>query len=376
MVAINFELSFHPPNLIPATGGRDYELTPYLEPLANLRDDFTFISGTSHPEVDGGHAAHKSWLTGAPHPGAANFKNSISIDQLAAKQIGLHTRFAYMALGGGGLSVSANGVQVPAHGYASKHFEAMFLEGRPDEKKRQIERLREGRSVLDSVLDSARRMQRRVSQQDRQKLDEYFTAVREAEQQLEKSEQWRHTPKPMLDVAPPQDIRDGNDIINRARQLYDVMYLAILTDSTRLITYSVGDSNAVATLPGVSMNYHDLSHHGQDPEKLKQLGIIEAEHVKLFGDFIRRLKETTEGDSNLLDRSMVLMGSHMHSGGHDNRNLPIILAGGGFRHGQHLAFDQDNNDPLANLYVSMLQRLGMQVNQFSSSTGTLRGLEA
>ena len=375
MVAINFELSFHPPNLIPATGGRDYELTPYLEPLANLRDDFTFISGTSHPEVDGGHAAHKSWLTGAPHPGAANFKNSISIDQLAAKQIGLQTRFAYMALGGGGLSVSANGVQVPAHGYASKHFEAMFLEGRPDKKKRQIERLREGRSVLDTVLDSAQRMQSRVSQQDRQKLDEYFTAVREAEQQLHKSEQWQHKPKPKVDVTPPQDIRDGNDIINRARQLYDVMYLSILTDSTRLITYSVGDSNAVATLPGVSMNYHDLSHHGQDPEKLKQLGIIEAEHVKLFGDFIRRLKATTEGDSNLLDRSMVLMGSHMHSGGHDNRNLPIILAGGGFRHGQHLAFNQNDNDPLANLYVSMLQRLGMNVNKFSSSTGTLRGLE-
>lgn len=375
MVAINFELSFHPPNLIPEKSGRDYELTPYLKPLTDLRSDFTMISGTSHPEVDGGHAAHKSWLTGAPHPGAANFKNSVSVDQLAAKQIGLQTRFAYMALGGGGLSVSANGVQVPAHGYPSKHFQAMFLEGRPDQKARQIERLREGRSILDTVLDNARRMQNRVSRQDQRKLDEFFTAVREAEQQLYKSEQWQHKPKPKVDVDPPQDIRDGNDIINRARQLYDVMYLAILTDSTRLITYSVGDSNAVATLPGVSMNYHDLSHHGQDPEKLKQLGIIESEHVKAFGDFIRRLKEAQEGESNLLDRTMVLMGSHMHSGGHDNRNLPIILAGGGFQHGQHLAFDHDHNEPLANLYVSMLQRLGMDIDTFSSSTGTLRGLE-
>lgn len=375
LVAINFELSFHPPNLIPQASGPDYELTPYLESLRDMRNDFTMISGTSHPEVDGGHAAHKSWLTGAPHPGAANFRNSISIDQLAAAQIGLQTRFAHMALGGGGLSVSANGVQIPAHGYPSKHFQAMFLEGRPDEKKQQIERLREGRSVLDTVLDSARRMQKRVSRQDQRKLDEYFTAVREAERQLHKSEQWLHKPKPQVDVDPPQDIRDGNDIIHRARQLYDVMYLAILTDSTRLITYSVGDSNAVATLPGVSMNYHDLSHHGRDPEKLKQLGIIESEHVKAFGDFIRRLKESQEGESNLLERTMVLMGSHMHSGGHDNRNLPIILAGGGFRHGQHLAFDQDNNVPLANLYVSMLQRLGLSIDNFASSTGTLRGLE-
>jgi hypothetical protein len=374
MVAINFELSFHPPNLIPEQAGSDYALTPYLKPLEDLRRDFTIFSGTSHPEVDGGHAASKSWLTGAPHPGAANFRNSISIDQLAAKEIGLETRFAYLNLGGGGLSVSANGVQVPANPFPSSLFEAMFLDGRPDEKARQIERLREGQSVLDTVLDGARRMQSRVSQQDRQKLEEYLTSVREAEQQLQKAEQWRHKPKPKVDVEPLQDIRDGNDIINRARQFYDVMYLAILTDSTRLMTFSVGDSNAVATLPGVSMNYHDLSHHGQDPEKLKQLGIIESEHVNVFGQFIRRLKEAKEGEANLLDRTMVLMGSHMHSGGHDNRNLPIVLAGGGFQHGRHFAFDRNNNYPLANLYVTMLQRLGLEVDRFASSTGTMSEL--
>jgi hypothetical protein len=375
MVAINFELSFHPPNLIPEAGGRDYALTPYLQPLGDLRHDFTIISGTSHPAVDGGHAASKSWLTGAPHPGAANFKNSISIDQLAAREIGLQTRFASLTLGGGGISVSANGVQVPAHNYPSRVFQSMFLDGRPDEKARQVERMREGQSVLDTVLDSARRMHDRIGQRDRQKLDEYFTSVREAEQQLHKSEQWQHKPKPAVDAEPPKDILDQNDIINRARQMYDMMYLALLTDSTRLITYSVGDSNSIASLPGVSMNYHDLSHHGRDPEKLKQLAIIESEHVKACGDLVRRLKATGEGDQNLLDRTVVLLGSHMHSGGHDNRNLPILLAGGGFQHGQHLAFDRDNNYPLANLYVTMLQRLGLEVDRFASSTGTMRGLQ-
>ncbi len=374
LVAINFELSFHPPNLIPERSGRDYELPPYLKSLADLRDNFTVISGTSHPQVDGGHAANKSWLTGAPHPGAANFKNSISMDQLAAKTIGLQTRFAHLAMGGGGLSVSANGVQLPTHSYPSKYFQDLFLDGHPSEKALQLERLREGQSVLDTVLDGARRMRQRVSQRDQQKLDEYFTSVREAEQQLLKSQQWQQMPKPQVDAQPPSEIRDSNDIINRARQLYDVMYLALLTDSTRLITYSVGDSNAVATLPGVSMNYHDLSHHGQDPEKLKQLAIIEAEHVKVFGNFTRRLKETQETDGTLLDRTMLLLGSHMHSGGHDNRNLPIILAGGGFQHGQHLAFDQSDNYPLANLYVSMLQQLGLDVDRFASSTGTMTGL--
>jgi hypothetical protein len=225
------------------------------------------------------------------------------------------------------------------------------------------------------VLDSARRMRSRVGRLDQLKLDEYLASVRDAEQQLQKSEQWQHKPKPNVDVPPPKDILDGNDIINRARQLYDIMYLAIVTDSTRLITFSVGDSNAVASLPGVSMNYHDLSHHGQDPEKLKQLSIIESQHVQAIGDLIRRLKETAEGESNLLDRTMVLFGSHMHSGGHDNRNLPTILAGGGFRHGQHLCFDRDHNYPLANLYVTMLQRLGLAVGQFATSTGTMSGLD-
>ncbi|MCH7727577.1 MAG: DUF1552 domain-containing protein, partial [Planctomycetes bacterium] len=130
MVAINFELSFHPPNLMPEKAGRDYETTRYLKPLIDLRNDFTVISGTSHPEVDGGHAASKSWLTGAPHPGAANFKNSISIDQLAAKQIGLQTRLAYMSLGGGGISVSANGVMIRGVPYPSHFFKKMFLDGR------------------------------------------------------------------------------------------------------------------------------------------------------------------------------------------------------------------------------------------------------
>jgi hypothetical protein len=376
MVAINFELSFHPPNLIPDKAGRSYETTRYLKPLDDLRNDFSIISGSSHPEVDGGHAASKSWLTAAPHPGAANFKNSISMDQLAAKHVGLHTRFAYMSLGSGGISVSANGVRIPGNSYPSKLFRDMFLDGRPQEKARQIERLREGQSVLDTVLESARRMQSRVSQGDRKKLDEYFASVRDAEQMLLKSEQWQHKPKPRVDVDPPRDIRDRNDIINRARQLYDMMYLALLTDSTRLITYSVGDSNSVATLPGVSMNYHELSHHGQDPEKLKQLAAVESEHIKAFGDLVRRLKETKEGESDLLDRTMVLLGSHMHSGAHDNRNLPIVLAGGGFKHGQHVAFDQTDNHPLSNLYVTMLQHLGLEVDSFGSSTGTMAGIES
>jgi hypothetical protein len=374
MVAINFELSFHPPNLMPEKPGRDYELTRYLQPLEDLRNDFTVISGTSHPEVDGGHSASAAWLSGAPHPGAANFRNSISIDQLAAKQIGLQTRFASRQFGSG-IAISANGVKLPGSPYPVSHFNDMFLEGRPDEKAKRIDRLREGQSVLDTVLAASKRMQQRISRLDQQKLDEYFTAVREAEQQMQKSEQWQNKPKPKVDVSPPSAIQDRARIIQTARQFYDIMHLALQTDSTRLMTYCVNDSSLVPVIPGVSENYHNLSHHGQDPEKLKQLAIVEAEYLKLYGDFLRRLKETQEGESTLLDRTMVMLGSHMHSGGHDNHNLPIILAGGDFKHGHHLAFDQTSNTPLANLHVSMLQRLGLGIDRFATSTGTLNGLE-
>lgn len=375
MVAVCLELSLHPPNLIPTQAGSDYELPLYLQPLEDLRNDFTIVSGTSHPDVDGGHAASKSWLTGAPHPGAANFQNSISIDQLAASKIGLQTRYGYLSLGSGGLSVSSNGVSIGGNMYASSLFEQLFVEGRPAEKARQIERLREGQSVLDTVQEAARRMKKRVSRTDQKKVDEYFTSVREAEKRLAKSEQWQHRPKPRVDADPPQRIQDRARIIEQEKQIYDIMFLALQTDSTRLITYAVGGGSYVPVIPGVSMVYHDLSHHGQDPEKLKQLTIVESQQVTLLGDFMRRLKETSEGESNLLKRTMVLFGSHMHSGNHDNRNLPIIFAGGGFRHGQHLAFDSENNHPLANLYVTMLQRLGLEVDAFASSTGTLTGME-
>jgi len=183
LVAIHFELSFHPPNLMPEKAGRDYELTPYLQPLDDMRNDFTIISGTSHPELDGGHAASMSWLTGAPRPGAANFRNSVSIDQLAAQQIGLQTLFASRQMDSS-IAISPNGVKLPGSPYPVHHFNEMFVEGRPNPKAKRLDRLREGQSVLDTVLEASRSMQLRVSKQDKLKLDEYFLSVRDAEKNL------------------------------------------------------------------------------------------------------------------------------------------------------------------------------------------------
>jgi hypothetical protein len=378
MIAIGLGLGLHAPNLIPEQSGRDYQLTPYLELLKEFRDDFTVISGTSHPEVDGGHAADKSYLTAAPHPGSTSFRNTQSIDQLAAREIGLATRFSYVPLSdyGNSLSVSRSGVPVPGQNSPSRIFAKLFLEGRPEEKATQIERLKEGQSVLDMVMDKTRRMQARVSRRDQEKLDEYLTAVRETEQRLVKAEAWEERPKPAVDYQQPKDIGGYQDIIGRARLMYDMAQLAIQTDSTRLITYAIGGPTEAPSIPGVSEGYHNLSHHGQDPQKIKQLSAVESAHFQAFADFLGRLKASEEDGSNLLDRTMILYGSHLgNASNHNNTNMPILLAGGGFKHGQHLAFDQANNYPLPNLFVSMLQRMGMEIDRFASSTGTMRGLE-
>ena len=378
MVAINVGLGLHVPNLYPEKAGRDYEITPYLEPLRDLKENFTVISGASHPEVDGGHQSEKSFLTAVPHPNSPGFRNSISIDQIAAEKIGVKTRYAYLclSLAGRGLSWSRSGVEIPSATRPSSVFAKMFLEGKADEKARTIQQLKDGQSIMDSVLAEAKSLNRRLGKRDKQKLDQFFTAVRSTETRLLKQESWEHRPKPKVDAKPPVDIRDRKDIIGQARLMYDMMYLALQTDSTRLITFFKNGINAVPQIAGVKNDYHNLSHHGRDPEKIAELGIIELEQFSALADFVRRLHETSEGESNLLDRTMVLFGSNLgNASSHNTLNMPIVLAGGGFRHGQHLAFDRQNNYPLPNLYVSMLQRLGIETDYFATSTGTMRGLE-
>jgi hypothetical protein len=378
MVAINVGLGLHVPNLYPEMSGRDYKITPYLEPLRDLKNNFTVISGASHPEVDGGHHSEKSFLTAIPHPNSAGFRNSISIDQIAAEKIGIKTRYAYLclSLAGRGLSWSRSGVEIPSATRPSGVFARMFLEGKADEKARTIQQLKDGQSIMDSVLAEAKSMNCRLGVRDRQKLDQFFTAVRSTETRLQKQESWEHRPKPQVDAKPPRDITDRTDIIGKARLMYDMMYLALQTDSTRLITFFKNGINAVPQISGVKSDYHNLSHHGRDPDKIAELAIIELEQFSALADFVHRLHETSEGESTLLERTMVLFGSNLgNASSHNTFNMPIVLAGGGFRHGQHLAFDRKQNYPLPNLFVSMLQRLGIETDSFVTSTGTMRGLE-
>jgi hypothetical protein len=378
MVLIDLGFGLHAPNLFPEKSGRDYEPTPYLDVIREFRDQFTIISGSSHPDVDGGHHAAKSFLTAAPKPTSANFKNSISLDQLVAEQIGLETRFGSLTLSmmaGRGLSYSRSGVELPSESRPSQLFARLFLEGKADEKLRQMQRLKDGQSVMDSVLENVRRMQQRLGARDRDKLDQYFSAVRATEQRLVKSEEWEQRPKPHVDAKAPQDITNSADVIGRARLMFDMTCLALETDSTRVVTLYNPGVNAVPPIDGVTQDYHNLSHHGRDEERLAQLKIVELEQMKLFAEFLGKLRETREEGGTLLDHTMVMLGSDLGNGSsHDNHNLPIILAGGGFKHGQHLAFDRVRNYPLPNLYVSLLQQLGLEFDRFASSTGTMSGL--
>ncbi|QDV25116.1 DUF1552 domain-containing protein [Aureliella helgolandensis] len=377
LVAINIGLGLHLPNIVPQQSGRNYDLPTYLKLLGDFREQFTVISGVSHPEVGGGHSSYKSFLTCQPHPNSAGFRNTISLDQFAAAKFGSETRFASLALSssGPGLAWSRSGVEIPTLTRPSFVFQKLFLAGNPAERAQQTQRLQEGQSVLDVVMEKTKRLESKLSGRDRDKLDQYFEAVREAERRLAKAEAWEQKPKPAVDVKPPQDERDSKKIVECMRLMYDVMHLALESDSTRFATYNIAGMNAVPVIPGVDSDYHNLSHHGKDPAKIAQLTLVESALMQEFGRFLQKLSETTTPEGTLLDSTMVLFGSNLgNASSHDTKNMPIVLAGGGFQHGQHLAFDPKNNYPLPNLFVSMLQQLGMETDTFGTGTGTMAGL--
>ena len=379
MVCINTPLGVHPPYFFPEKAGRDYELSPYLDVLKEFRDDFTVISGLSHPDVGPSHDSNQSFLTAAPHPERrAGFKNSISLDQFAAEQTYGQTRFPTLPLSceGSGLAWTRSGAPVPTECWPSGVFAKLFLEGRPDEVQAQARRLADGQSILDAIRDQARKMEQVLGTGDREKLDEYFTSIRELERRLVQAEAWSKKPKPKVDVKPFVDIRNGADLVGKTRLWFDLIHLAVQTDSSRLITLQLLGTSSVPPIAGVSQGHHDLSHHGQDPTKIAQLKILELEKMKTLRDFLTQLRETREEGESLLDRTMVFFSSNLGDAGkHSVKNMPVLLAGGGLQHGQHLAFDGGNHPPLCNLFVSMLQRMDIAADKFGSSTGTLTGLE-
>jgi BMFP domain-containing protein YqiC len=336
----------------------------------------------SHPNVDGGHPSDISFLTAAPHPASSSFRNTISLDQYIAERIGTLTRFPSITLavnGGRSLSWTGAGVAIPPEQSASGVFKQLFLQGTPEEVEAQIREIDTGRSILDAVADQARDLQRKVGANDRSRLDQYFSSVRDLETRLQASRGWESKPKPVVKASEPVDPSSPAQYIAKVKLMYDLAKLAFETDSTRAITLMLNSvGTPVMQIQGetITDSYHNLSHHGKSAEKLAQLKVVDEWHMKLLAGLFGDLKSVREGDETLLDRTMMLYGSNLgDANAHSTTNMPTIFAGGGFRHGQHLEFDSKQNYPLPNLFVSMLQRMGIEEGRFASSTGTMRGLE-
>jgi hypothetical protein len=381
LVAIHVPLGMMPAYFFPKTGEAS---SPYLDLLAGHRDQFTTFAGLSHPGVDGNHHAGQCFLSGAPHPGQPTFRNSLSLDQLVAEKIGEDTRFGSLAVAvrqgehyADSIAVSRSGVILPAEASAEKLYRKLFVAGTPEEKAATMRRIAAGGSVLDLLLAKAKGLERSSDAQDRARLDQYFQSIRELETRLQRNLAWEHRPKPKVDYLMPKDIADANEVVARSRLMFDLVRLALQTDSTRVVTLTLSTFSVVPHVPGVKNETHGLTHHGNEPDKIAELRRIEEAQLRVFGEMLAAFRDTRETGGNLLDRTQVLYGSCLgNANSHSNQNLPMILAGGGFRHGQHLSFDTVNNTPLANLYVSMLQGLGVEADKFATSTGSLRGLRS
>lgn len=372
-VGVSLSLGLHNPHLVPKTDGRDYQPSRYLSDLEDLRNDLTIVSGTSHPGVTGGHSAEGSIFSACPNARGSASRNTISLDQRMAQQLGHETRFPSLVLNTNSQtspSYTQNGSMIPAENNAMRLFTRLFVDDSPAERERQAELIRRGRSIMDVIGKEAKQLQRQVGTGDRDKLDHWFTSVRELEQRMVANEAWAHRPKPQVDLPSPRSVPRDNEVAVEGIFL-DIIRMALLTDSTRFATLHV-TGTGVSGIDGVGGSYHGLSHHGMDGDKLRQLAVVEQGMIDQWARFLRSLKS-----DGLLDETMVLMTSNLgNASSHDTRNMPVLFAGGGFKHGQHLAFDQNNNYPLPNLFVSALQRLGLEEDSFATSSGTMTGLEA
>lgn len=369
MVCIQTNMGILPRYFFPTGSGRNYTPSPYLERLSDHRNQMTVFSGVSLPGVTGGHAAQKCFLTGTPHPERGGFRNGVSLDQYAAEEVGNETRFPSLSLAitneNATLSYTRSGAPIPSEKSPRDLFQKLFIQGDSREVEARVESLKQGRSTLDFVSDQSQRIEKKLSSADRSTMDQYQTAVRELERRLQAAEQWEYRPKPQVNVEAPPENNDPRQFVERSKLIFDVMKLALQTDSTRIISLFI-DTTVI----------HNITHHGNRPETLAELRGHEERQFDALNDFLTQLDQSRDGDRTLLDQTMVLYGTCMGSANsHSNVNLPVLLAGGGFQHGQHLVFDHDNNYPLSNLYVSMLQRMGIETDRFSTGTGRMNGLE-
>lgn len=375
LVFVCTALGLHAPNLWPKNPGANYDLTPYLELLKAHRNEFTLFSGLHHEDQTGRqpHDSEMTWLTAARKPGIGGFRNTVSVDQIAAQQLGKDTRFRSVTLGTlkpQSQSYTNGGVMIPAETSPARLFANLFLQGKRSEVRAQKQKLKDGKSILDELSSQAKSLRQKASSADNHLLEDYFESVRSAETNIHNAEGWLERPKPKIDAEKPTDIDDNADLIGKTQLLMDIVPLIIQSDSSRVISVMVQDHYVVPKVEGVDGNHHNLSHHGQDQGKIDQLQRIEKGIVNCFGSLVSQMKSRTESGTSLLDNTSIVFGSNLgNANAHHADNLPIFLAGGGFDHGRYVR--NQSGTPLCNLFVSMLQKSGVEIDAFGQSSGSL-----
>ncbi len=377
MVCVGNMLGFYQPEFFPTQTGRNYTLPSLLRPLSAHQDDFTLFSGLDH-SLKGGHFAIHSFLSGIRNMDAKSMpEGNISVDQRAAETIGGATRFPSLTIGSqdglhGGCMMcwTRSGTRVPPISTPNELFRKLFHSDDSSDIVRRNDQFDLQSSILDAVHGDAKSLTRKLGNQDREKLDEYFTSVRDVEKQIAQRRQWADVPKPQPGMDEPRN----TDFVSDLPVLYDLIALALQTDSTRIATLEIGGDFESRAL-GIAKGYHALSHHGKVQTNIDSLLKLEHYQMQEFSRFLTKMKSTQDGEGNLLDHTQVLFGSGMgNANAHTNSNLPIILAGGGFAHGEHRAYPEKGHHrvPLSNLYLTMLQQFGLETDRFSVSSSTIR----
>jgi len=384
MVCIGNNFGFVPQLFFPEKTGEQYDLPDLLKPLKKHQRDFTIFSHLDHGiNGQGGHSGIHAYLSGILSKNSKGFKErNISVDQKAAEMTQSKTRFSSLQFSSSDsknnkLSWSNAGVALPSITNLNQIFDLLFQKSSPASKRNAELNLERQTSILDLVKTDADRLTRQVGKSDREKLDRYFSSIRSVEKQLNQTRLWIDHPKPTVNYQLPKEAANLN-FSKRIPLYYDLIALALQTDSTRVITFGTGDIGSDGGGLGVTRGYHQLTHHGKVPGYIAELSIIESFLVKEFSGFLDKLSGIEEPNGKtLLDNTITLFGSGMgNASSHSNKRLPLVLAGGGFRHGQHISFENQNNRPPAsNLFLSMLQQFGMETNRFGQSTGTLAGME-
>ncbi len=374
LVCIGTYLGFHQADFFPRQTGKSYDMPYVLEPLTRFRDQFSIFSGLDHRGRHG-HEGWKAWMSGSA-------SGSVSMDQLVADHVGHHARYGSLQLTCGTppdaarLSFTREGVALPMIGRPSVLFQTLF---RSDSDRARMAYVLDGNgSVLDDVMEEAKAIQGQVSRRDQEKLDEYLTSLREVERRLQKQKDWLERPYPKTDyVLAPVDPVSPEQALECERVMYDLMALSLTTDSTRVLSFLVPGWSQVFEINGrrLSAGYHGLSHHGKEAAKIAEYNLVGREHVQRFSQFLEKVSSHQDAQGrSLLDSTLIVFGSGMgNSNTHDNSNLPTLISGGGFKHGHHWAYERSTRRPrlLGDLFITMMQQFGMEIDQFAGANQNL-----